>query len=304
MKKSNQIITLAIFTAILTLIVAASSTPVGSLLLLVGAPVASALLTMRAGFGSSLLAGAVACAIASQLATVFAAVAAVPFLVMGCIIGYRLGKGDDLLYTGLYATMSSAVTLALLFFYINILGAVSAGDVTEYIRVSLMRGFASQSIGIDPAVFSALVELFILLIPSGIVFFHFLVGVVSTQIAGSLARRMGFPNNARTFGELILSPQVKNFTIGISLVVYLLLIMGVNNPFFTNINSLILYIASAVGIAGILGLIFSPNRSKMLILGCAVFGHFLLGPSMFYLYAIIDSHYDFRGIRNQNRGSL
>lgn len=304
MKKSNKLTTSAIFAAILALTIALGAVPYGFVALFLATPVTAAVLAIRVGVRYSMLAGGVACILAGMLAAPATALASVPFVAMGIIIGYRLGMGDDLLYTSLYAAMSSAVTLAIFVIAVNFMGLVSAADIVETVRLSLQMSLAASGMSVAPEVFSTIIEVFIMLLPSGIVFFHFLAALVAAQISGSIARRIGLPNNARTFGELILSPQAMNFTVVMIIMISILVIMGVNHPFFANINTLTLYIAGAAGIAGILGLVFSQNRNKALILGLALLGHFVLGSAVFYLYAILDSRYDFRGIRSNNRRVL
>lgn len=304
--KTNQLTAAAVFAAIATIMmIGGEALPFGSFLLFFGVPVSMAILAMRVDVIYVFASAFVTLVLASLFVTPLNAMIGIPFFAMGVLVGIRVKSGGSLFDTASQAAISSAVTLLLLYLSIHIFKISTPNELKQYIEQSFVQAFAfrgelfSESVGgmHDPQTVAVLVRFFVQMIPSSVIFVHFAFGMVCTILTAKIVRKMGGTTNIEPFTKLILSAAVMRFTIAVSFFIFLLSFMGMNNLLMMNIGSLIFMMASVAGIAGIIGLIFSKNPKKFILLISAFFVHMFMGPMMFYLYAIIDGVYDFRGVR-------
>lgn len=279
------------------LMISGMGLPLGGLILFLGVPTAMAVLSMRVRSAYALLAAAVAVVLASFVISPINAVIALPSLIMGVLIGVQLSGGAGLYDTSAFAALSSVVTLLLLYASIHMLDMVTADEMRLFIEASVHHMFAYQSDLIDPATLSALVTVAIQLLPAAVVFFHFVAAMISTVVTSKISKRIGLKTEAEPFLKLILSHGAGRVTVLATTLFFLLFLAGMNNLFIINATALVFYMTGVVGIAGLVGLLFVPHRKKAVILITTLLMHFIIGPMALYIYAIVDSRYDFRGVR-------
>lgn len=295
--KTNQLTNAAIFAAIASILIIGSALPFGVLLLFLGVPVTMAVLSTRVerwyAYGSVL----VTLLIISLVLDPVSAMMSLPFLAMGTFVGASLAKGDTLYFASVQGAVSSFGTLLVLYFSFDILKMSSAAELKSLIELTFLRLLLQNPNILDMQMISSYAALIVQLLPSSIIFFHYLFGMICALITAKIVKRMGKTTNIEPFTKLIMTDTVKSLTIWITFLLFLMFLFVGQNVFLVNATAIMMMMAAVVGIAGLIGLIFSSYSKKFILLPLMVFVHFILGPLTFYIYAIIDAHYDFRGVR-------
>lgn len=295
--KTNQLTNAAIFAAIASILIIGSALPFGVLLLFLGVPVTMAVLSTRVerwyAYGSVL----VTLLIISLVLDPVSAMMSLPFLAMGTFVGASLAKGDTLYFASVQGAVSSFGTLLVLYFSFDILKMSSAAELKSLIELTFLRLLLQNPNILDMQMISSYAALIVQLLPSSIIFFHYLFGMICALITAKIVKRMGKATNIEPFTKLIMTNTVKSLTIWITFLLFLMFLFVGQNVFLVNATAIMMMMAAVVGIAGLIGLIFSSYSKKFILLPLMVFVHFILGPLTFYIYAIIDAHYDFRGVR-------
>lgn len=295
--KTNQLTNAAIFAAIASILIIGSALPFGVLLLFLGVPVTMAVLSTRVerwyAYGSVL----VTLLIISLVLDPVSAMMSLPFLAMGTFVGASLAKGDTLYFASVQGAVSSFGTLLVLYFSFDILKMSSAAELKSLIELTFLRLLLQNPNILDMQMISSYAALIVQLLPSSIIFFHYLFGMICALITAKIVKRMGKATNIEPFTKLIMTDTVKSLTIWITFLLFLMFLFVGQNVFLVNATAIMMMMAAVVGIAGLIGLIFSSYSKKFILLPLMVFVHFILGPLTFYIYAIIDAHYDFRGVR-------
>lgn len=271
----------------------------GGLLLFFGVPVTMAILAMKVGDGYVVASLVVTMTVCWMLISLNA-LAGLPFLILGLLVGRLLKRGEALYETAGIASASALCSLFLLYVFSDMMGMMSPDALMQMIETSFtetVHAAASQNAAVDPTFIAATSVLLIQLLPAGIVFLHFILALICATLVCKLAKRLGVSCKAEPFTKLILSPQAKSLTIWITTVFFVLFFIGVRNLFLLNATVIIFYVNGVVGIAGIIGLILSSHRKKAAILVGFVVAHMVIGPLSLYFYAILDAHYDFRGVK-------
>lgn len=295
--KTNQLTNAAVFAAIASILIIGSALPFGVLLLFLGVPVTMAVLSTRVerwyAYGSVL----VTLLIISLVLDPVSAMMSLPFLAMGTFVGASLAKGDTLYFASVQGAVSSFGTLLVLYFSFDILKMSSAAELKSLIELTFLRLLLQNPNILDMQMISSYAALIVQLLPSSIIFFHYLFGMICALITAKIVKRMGKATNIEPFTKLIMTDTVKSLTIWITFLLFLMFLFVGQNVFLVNATAIMMMMAAVVGIAGLIGLIFSSYSKKFILLPLMVFVHFILGPLTFYIYAIIDAHYDFRGVR-------
>lgn len=295
--KTNQLTNAAVFAAIASILIIGSALPFGVLLLFLAVPVTMAVLSTRVerwyAYGSVL----VTLLIISLVLDPVSAMMSLPFLAMGTFVGASLAKGDTLYFASVQGAVSSFGTLLVLYFSFDILKMSSAAELKSLIELTFLRLLLQNPNILDMQMISSYAALIVQLLPSSIIFFHYLFGMICALITAKIVKRMGKATNIEPFTKLIMTDTVKSLTIWITFLLFLMFLFVGQNVFLVNATAIMMMMAAVVGIAGLIGLIFSSYSKKFILLPLMVFVHFILGPLTFYIYAIIDAHYDFRGVR-------
>lgn len=295
--KTNQLTNAAVFAAIASILIIGSALPFGVLLLFLGVPVTMAVLSTRVERGYAYASVSVTMLIIAIVLNPVSAMMSLPFLAMGTFVGASLAKGDTLYFASVQGAVSSFGTLLVLYFSFDILKMSSAAELKAMIELTFFRLLLQNPSLLDVKMIPSFATMIVQLLPSSIIFFHYLFGMICALITARVVKRMGKETNIEPFTKLIMPNTAKNLTIWITFFLFLLFFFVGQNVFVVNATAIMMMMAAVVGIAGLLGLIFSAYPKKFILLPLMVFLHFVLGPLTFYIYAIIDAHYDFRGVR-------
>ncbi|MDO4753996.1 MAG: DUF2232 domain-containing protein [Bacillota bacterium] len=299
--KTNQLTNAAIFAAISAIFMIGALLPIGWLFQVVALPVTMAILSMKADAPYVFGAAFVAFVIASLVINPVNAMLSVPSLAVGFCVGIPLSRGESLYYTAVFGAVSSIATLTIFYLAFDLFEISHVSEfklsLEAFLEDTLIRNPGYMDVQMIPAV----VALFIQLIPSSIVVSHYIFGMICALVAAYILRKMGIRTNIEPFSRLIMSGPAMNLTVLITFIVFLATYIGGSNIFLVNILSVLMTMAGIVGLAGVIGLIFSAYSKKFVLLLAMLFLHMIMGPLMFYVYAIIDAHYDFRGVRRKMR---
>lgn len=295
--KMNQMTNAAIFAAIASILIIGGTLPFGMLLLFLGVPVTMAVLASKVQARYAFGAMFVTLIIVSFALDPVSALTSLPFLAMGTFVGASLAKGETLYFTSVQGAISSLATLLVLYVIFDIFKLSSPAELKLLVESSFLRFLIQNPNVLDAQMISSYALILIQLLPSSIIFFHYLFGMICALIAAKVIKKMGKTTNIEPFTRLIMTNAAKNLTIWTTFLLFSIFFISGRNVFLMNAVAIIMMMAGVVGIAGLIGLIFSSYPKKFLLLPLVFFVHMLLGPLTFYIYAIIDAQFDFRGVR-------
>lgn len=299
--KTNHFVRAAIFAAIASILIMGATLPFGMLLLFLGVPVTMAVLAAKTGGWYAFGSVSVTMLMVSLMMDPISAMVSLPFLAMGSFVGASLAKGDSLYFASVCGAVSSFATLFVLYLAFDVLKLLSPAELKTVIGTSFFRLLLENPHLVHPQAVPSFVFTLVQLLPSSIIFFHYVFGMICALITAKIVKRMGMKTNIEPFAKLIMTNTAKNFTIWITCFLFLIIFINGQNIFLMNAGAVMFMMAGVVGIAGLWGLIFSAYPKKFILLPLVFFTHLLMGPFIFYIYAIVDAQFDFRGVRKALR---